>query len=275
MVSLDEKEIKKEQRAQEAEERRNRRRKKQINESQKKNKKNKLTDKAKKEIAIGISLLTVVVLIIIFAKPFMNYLKNAGRDTTYDGYLLMTNMTGFKEDDAMNELRKIGFVNIRRTYIYDKFTEDKCVVKANYHINSLLKPDTEIILYICDQSLIKDYIDDEQVLGGSFVAPNTTYFSMDNITIVDLAIKDNKFYCIAKNNNTTAIKNIEFRIGYQDASGLAIGYHRYPLDDELIILPGEKFTISGEISEEKQTAKYLYIDGFSYDKVEVPSNERN
>jgi hypothetical protein len=272
LISLDEKEIRKEKKRMEKEERRalKQAKMKKAKEKPEQNNKPKLKESDKKKIMGVVIAFILIILIFVFKDAFINYLNNAGRDDTYESYLLLTDVTGYSEEDAIEKLRNIGFVNIKRSYIIDQFTEDGCVVKTNYHINSQLKPDEEIILYICDKSL---YLTENETDSNDISwSANKTYFSMDGVTIVDLTIKDGYFYCIVKNNNKEAMKNISYKIGYQDASGIEIGEYKYDLDSDTIILPGEKMELSGEIKS--SSAKYLYVSGFTYDKEEVPEEER-
>lgn len=264
-MTLDEKEIKKEQRKMEREERRHKKRQEQMKKNEEQKQGKKISEDMKKKMVIAGIILLVLIVFILCRKPFMKFVNETGRDNTYENYVLLEDVTGYSEDDALEALREQGFVNIKRKYIIDQFTEDKCVIKTNFHINSYLKPDEEIVLYICDKSLLND---DKTIEESQEV--NDTYFTMDNISIIDMKIKDDNLYCIIRNDSSQAIKDISYKIGYQDESGISIGENKYDLD--VIILPGEKQLISCEIKN--KNAKYLYISGFSYTKIDVPDNER-
>lgn len=270
MISVDEKELKKEKRRQEREEKRNQQRQKkmQANEDQKNGKK--MSVETKKKLSITGIVLILILLILLFRHPIMNFLNNAGRENPYENYLLLPDVTGYEEKDALTTLKEAGFVNIKRSYIIDQFTQDGCVVKTNYHINSQLKPDEEITIYICDKSLISNNETENDVTTTPIT--NEQYFSMNNISIIDMAIRENYFYAVVRNNNTFAIKNIDYKIGYQDENGLSIGEYKYQLDDDLVILSGEKWTISCEIKN--MSARYLYLSGFNYETISVPTKER-
>lgn len=187
------------------------------------------------------------------------------------GLILLGDITGYTEEDAINGLREDGFINIKREYTYDQFTQDGCVIKTDHHINSQLKPDDQITVFICDKSLIN--ISEDENSTGNPVSADMTYFTMDGITVIDMAIKDNTFYAMLKNNNQQAIRGIQYRIGYQDSDGADIGENRYRMNAEYTVLPGEKFQINMEIRNEY--AYYLYISGLTYEKVPVPDEERN
>ena len=271
MVSVDEKELKKEKKRQEREEKRNQQRQKKMKAHEQQKQGKKMSDEKKKKIIISSVIAILVVLIMIFHKPVLNFLNNAGRENPYANYLLLPDITGYEESEAVDTLKNIGFVNIKRSYIIDQFTQDGCVVKTNFHINSELKPDEEITLFICDKSLISSNDNTQQDQNNTPIA-NEQYFSMNNISIIDMTIRDNYLYAIVKNNNTFAIKNIDYKIGYEDENQLATGEYKYQLDDDFVVLPGEKWTITSEIKN--MSAKYLYISGFSYNKIDIPQNQR-
>lgn len=275
MISLDEKEVKKEQKNQDKEEKRNRKRHKQMNDNEKsmnnRIKGKGLSHENKKMIIIGAIIFILLIITIIFRKPFLNYINNVGRENISDNYALLPDITGFYEEDAINHLKELGFSNIQREYIIDQFTEDKCVIKTNYHINSLIKPDDEIIVYVCDKSIIEDVIDIEtEIVEEKNV--NTTYFTMNNLSIIDMSVENNTFHFIVKNNNKQAITDISYKIGYQDENKNTIGESKYKLDSNIIILPGEKYEITEELNN--SNAYYLYISGFIYKKIDIPENER-
>ncbi len=238
--------------------------------------KKELTKKQKNQIILIAIGIVIFFIIVIGLKPFIKYINTVGRDHTYDNYLLLPDVTGYTEDGAVDKLRESGFVNIKRQYIFDQFTEDGCAVKTSYHLNAQLLPDEEIIVYVCDKSLVditNNNEKDDNNEQSTIQTPNKTYFSMDGMLIVDMAIKDDILYIIAKNNNKAAIKNINYSIGYQDESGMETGANKYSIDSDITILPGEKFEIS--VGIRNMYASYLYVSGFSYEKIEVPANERN
>lgn len=274
MISLDEKDLKKEQKNHSRQEKKNKIRKKKMDDNEK-SMKNKIKGKGlsyetKKIIIISVPVLLLIISIIIFRKPLLEYVDNIGRNDTSENYVLLSDITGFNENDAINELKELGFYNIQKEYIIDKFTEDKCVIKTNYHINSLLKPDDEIIIYICDKSLIEEFNNIEETETNKNI--NTTYFSMNNLSIIDSSVENNKFHFIVKNNNKQAITKISYKIGYEDKDKNTIGENKYKLDENKIILSGEKFEIVEEIDNDN--AYYIYVSGFSYDKIDTPENER-
>lgn len=223
-------------------------------------------EKIKKPAAIT----AAVLFLLIFAVPVIRMVNNNGNPNQPSGLLLLTDMTGYTEEDALDKIHDIGFVNIKKEYIYDQFTQNGCVVKTNHHINSELKPNEEIIVYICDKALVKE---PEQEAVETSKETERTYFSMDGITVIDMAIKDNVFFAILKNNNSQAIKNIQYRIGYQNSDGSDIGENRYSLDSDFTVLPGEKFRIGMDIKN--NNAYYIYVSGMTYEKVSVPDNERD
>lgn len=229
----------------------------------------KLPLETRKKLKVGIIIAGAVLLILLVIKPLVSFVNNSGQPQT-SGLLLLTDMTGYTEEDAMNKIRDIGFVNIKKEYIYDQFTQDNCVIKTNHHINSELKPNEEIVVYICDKSLLQVETEEEP---SDSQETEKTYFTLDGINIVDMAIKDNAFYAILKNNHSYAIKNIGCRIGYQDAGGSDIGENKYSLNQDFMALPGEKFQISMEIRN--TDAYYIYISGLTFEVAPVPESERN
>jgi len=269
--NLDEDETKKEARRLAREEKR--RQKEEALEQARSNRpqRKKLSAEEKKKIFIGCAIGISMVVLLLCIKPFINLIENMGREDIHKGLILLTDVTGYTEDDAIEQIREMGFVNIKREYIYDQYTQDGCVVKTDHHINSELKPDEQIIIFICDKSLIQLTGNNQEESPASQSA-DRTYFTMDNISVVDMAIKDNIFFAILKNNNSQAIKNIQYRIGYQDESGNDIGENKYKMNSDFMALPGEKFQISMEIRN--NYANYLYVSGLTYEKIDVPEDER-
>lgn len=233
-------------------------------------KKNKLSYEQQQTIKKYSIIAFIVLLFALIAGPLVHFVNNSGNPNQPKGLLLLTDMTGYTAEDAIDNIKKIGFINIKKEYLYDQFTQDGCVIKTNYHINSELKPDAEIVIFVCDKSLIQE---EEPEKTEDNQSADRTYFTMDNISIVDMAIKDNTFYAILKNNNHQAIKNIQYRIGYQNSDGSDIGENKYMLDKDFTVLPGEKLKVSMEIRN--SYAYYLYVSGLTYDKVDVPESERN
>ena len=264
-MTLDEKELKKEKRKQIIKKRKEAKRLEEMKKNEEQKQKKTIPIKNKKIFIILIFIIIFIIIFLLIKAPLLNFINNAGRNDVSSIYLLLEDVTGYSEEDAISLLKNQGFVYIKREYIIDQFTEDNCVVKTNFHINSYLKPDEEIVLYICDKSLLNNELETE-----SEQEVNDSYFTMDNISIVDMKIKDNTLYCIIRNDNSKAIKHILYKIGYQDESELSIGENKYDFDG--IILPGEKQIISCEIKN--KNAKYIYISGFSYSTIDVPENER-
>ena len=243
-----------------------------MQESEKKPEKKNLTNKQKKQITAFILVVILLLIILFFGKPFLKYINEVGRDNPYENHLLLPDLTGYYEDDAINELKSIGFVNIKREYIVDQYTVDGCVVKTNHHINSLLKPDEEIKIFICDEDLLKNTDYEVESNPENNPSANNMYFSLNGISIIDMKIKDGKFYFLLKNNTSNAIKNISYKIGYQNKEQYEIGSEKYFLDEDIIVLPGEKYLISDNIRNDN--AYYLYVNGFKYESISVPENER-
>lgn len=210
-----------------------------------------------------IAVICVIIGIFIFCNrnELYYYYQSVGREQYPQNTILVPNVTGYDEEDAMEKLRETGFENIERSYIFDKFTRDGAVVKLNYDINAPLNAEDRIVVYICKTD----------TTPVSEIDVNKDYYSMDYINIVDMVIKDNQFYAIIKNKNKAAIKDISYKIGYQDADKKFIGEKQYKLND-ITILPDEKIFITGEI--EKKDAAYITFSGFNYSTLEVPEKER-
>ena len=232
-----------------------------------KNKSNKIGNwlKAKKKLffALIIGLISIVLILLV-----SHILITYENEHKYDNYIFVPYLEGYDEEDAIQILKDKGFLNISVKYIIDQYTPDKCVVKTNKHLNYKSRPDEEIIVYVCDKSLIGD---NEMVVNPDLSA-TTKYFSMDNIKIVDMAIYKDQFYAIIQNNNTTAITKIQYKIGYLNENEQRIGENKYQLDEDIIILPGEKYTIIGNIKN--KSAYSLYVSGLSYEQIAVPDDER-
>lgn len=224
----------------------------------------------KKKVFLAAAGAILIVLLFILWKPISEYINEAGRDHSRDSYLVLPDVTGYTEEDGLEMLRKSGFVNIKKEYIYDQYTQDECIVKTNEHIRAQLRPDEEIIVYICDKTLVD--IDNPNMEHDGEHLPNNTYFTLNNMSIIDMAVKDDIFYAMIRNDSSRAMKNIVYIIGYQDESGYKVGENRYNLSSDVTILPGEKFIISGDIS--KVTAAYLYVSGISCEYIDVPSDQR-
>ena len=224
----------------------------------------------KKKVFLCVAGAIFIALLAVLWNPISNYINEAGRDHSRDNYLVLPDVTGYTEEDGMEMLRESGFVNIKKEYIYDHYTQDECIVKTNEHIRAQLRPDEEIIVYICDKTLIN--MDNPNMEHDGEQLPNNTYFTLNNMSIIDMAVKDDIFYAMIRNDSSKAMKNIVYIIGYQDESGYKVGENRYNLSSDMTILPGEKFFVSGDIS--KVTAAYLYVSGISCDYIDVPSEQR-
>jgi len=215
----------------------------------------------KKKLIFTILILIPVLILIYVLSQFAITYENGKR---YDNYIFIPDITGYDENDAIEKLEKLGFLDLNVEYIIDQYTPDGCVIKTNKHIKYKSRPDEKIIIYVCKKS-------DDIGIKEDISATNK-YFSMNNMTIIDIATYDDKFSIIVKNNNIEAITHIEYKIGYLNEEGKNMGENKYQLDGNITIMPGEKYTITDEIKN--KSASSLYVSGFSYNKIKIPNNER-
>lgn len=210
------------------------------------------------------AIIIILIGIFVFCKrdDIYYFYQSAGRVQYPENLILVPNITGYNEEDAIERLLEEGFTNIERAYTVDKFTKDGAVIKTNYDINAALNPEDRIVVYICKT----------EVTQTDSVNVNKEYYSMDHINIVDMTIKGDKFYAIIKNKNNAAIRDITYKIGFQNENKKFIGEKQYKMDG-ITILPNEKYLITGEI--EQLDATYITFSGFNYTTVEVPEEERS
>lgn len=231
----------------------------------------KLNSDIKKYLTIGGICLSIFLVFCILKEPVTYYVEDTLNGVEEEFIVKMPDLTQYDEADAVDMLYKMGLTNIQRVYLYDSKFDDKTVVKTNIIRNTAINDlDVPIILYICDESLF--FGNDEKPENDNIQAESGQHISLNGIRIISFISKDNKFYAVIKNTNSYAITKINYIIGYNDENNISIGERIYQLDQNLVILPNEKYLISGDIKN--LSAYSMEFNKFTFTKIEVPENER-
>lgn len=225
-----------------------------------------ITKKQAKIIGISFAVFLGVLIIAIIGTFIYRSNKKESNNIKLEGYIMLPDLTGMQEEEGIMELQEEGFENISVKYIYDQFTSDGRIIKTNYHIRSILSPEDEIIVYVCDESIIK-----KDTKNNGEIKTEIPYDSLNQVEVIDLKIKDGKIYAVIRNNNKDAIKNVTYKISYFNNKGEQIGGNTYIIDSG-VILPGEKIMFEEEL--EKNGIYSIAFHSFNYQTIEVPDKQR-